>query len=96
MHTCKDVEHASWKVTRVKYLVHVEREQGILLARNHDHRVGPGDCRREERDEAEEGKLVGAGDANDAHRLVNLDHGAVDLRLLHGASEFIRVRSPVK
>ena len=56
-------------------LVHVEGQQRVLLAGHHDHGVGAGDGRAEQRDEAQQRRGVRARDPDHAHRLVDLDDG---------------------
>ncbi len=78
------------------YLVHVQGQERELLAGDDHHRVGPGDGGGEERDEGEEGVLVGACDSHDPDGLVDLDHGAVELRLLDGASILVGIGCPME
>lgn len=63
-------------------LVHVQRQERVLLARDDDDRVGPADGGCYERNETEKRELIGTGDADDAHRFVQLDHRAVQLGFL--------------
>ena len=57
------------------HLVHLESQQWILLTGDHHHGVGPGDGGPEQRDEAEERRLVRTGHADDPDWLVYLDDG---------------------
>ena len=69
--------------TSVRYLVEDKGKQRELLAGHDDHGVAPDDGGREQRHEAEQRVVVGTGDADDAHWLVDLDSGAIQRRFLH-------------
>ncbi len=85
-----DVDHPRRHVRGIQYLVEIGRAQRVLLAGDHHHRVAACDRRGHQGDECQQRRLVRAGDAQHAHRLVDRHCDAAQGGFLYTAPVLIR------
>ena len=64
----------------------------MRFRRDRDHRVAGGERRGDERHKAKQRRLLGAGDPQDANRLVHGECHAADRDMVHGAVVLVRPR----
>ena len=80
-----DVDDAGRHVRRVEQRIEVGRAQRMPRRRNGDHGIAHRDRRQDQRDEAEQRRLVRADDAHHAPRLVHRQRDEARLRRVHRA-----------
>ena len=84
-----DVDGAGRHVGIFDDLVEVGGEQRISCRRHRDHRVAHGQRRRDQRDQAEQRRIVGRDDADHADRLVQRQRHGAGRRLVDAALELV-------
>jgi hypothetical protein len=67
------IEFALLTFRDIFYLIKIQSQQRILLTRNNNHRVGPGNGCSHQGHKAEERGLVRTGNPNDSHWFMNFD-----------------------